>query len=107
MAINLKENIWIEGFNTSEELYKFKDSICFVGEKEPYIYLGKLLEIPEELAKSIVETIPHIYGGIRITDNCGNDVLFKNYKINEFVKRSGIRSIKSACIDKYCIIYKK
>jgi hypothetical protein len=76
------------------------------GKVIPILYEGKTSEIPEELAKELVDTIPHIFYGMRITDTSGNNVLFKNYKINKFVKRSGKRSIQSACNQEFCIIYK-
>ena len=51
MKINLKDNIWIEGFDNKEEVYHFKDELCIVGEELPYLYIGVTSEIPEELAK--------------------------------------------------------
>lgn len=102
--VNLKDYIWIEGFDKLILL----NSSCniYFEEENKIIYRGKTSEIPEELAKELVDTIPHIFYGMRITDTSGNDVLFKNYKINKFVKKSGKRSIQSACDKEYCIIYK-
>lgn len=109
MKINLKDNIWIEGF-TREELFDLSKedwrNIVDDVSVDKMLYSGKTSEITEELAKELVDTIPHIFYGMRIVDTSGNDVLFKNYKINKFVKRSGKRSIQSACDKEYCIIYK-
>ena len=107
--LNLKDNIWIEGF-TREELFGLSKedwrNIVDDVSVDKMLYSGKTSEIPEEIAKELVDTIPHILYGMRITDTSGNDVLFKNYKINKFVKKSGKRSIQSACDKEYCIIYK-
>lgn len=107
--LNLKDNIWIEGF-TREELFDLSEedwrNIVNDVSIDKMSYSGRTSEIPEELAKELVDTIPHIFYGMRITDTSRNNVLFKNYKINKFVKRSGKRSIQSACSQKYCIIYK-
>lgn len=85
MKTNLKDNIWIKGFDTNEEVYNFKDTICFVGEKLPYIYIGKTSEIPEEITKKYFDY--------------GYDNLEVHYtSINE--------AIKESCDQEYCIIYK-
>ena len=101
MKTNLKENIWIEGFERKSLMY---DKILQLGCEQIIIYKGKTSEIPEELAKELVDTIPHVLFGVKIVDIYGNAVLFKNYKINKFTKRSGKRSIQSACPFNYCII---
>lgn len=104
--IELKPGIFIEGFdnqmsNNDLDRYNF----IYLSEST-VLYRGKTSEIPEELAKELVDTIPHILFGVKIVDIYGNAVLFKNYKINKFTKRSGKRSIRSACPFNYCIIYK-
>lgn len=105
--IELKNKTFIEGF---DDIALWNQKICYLGqvsEKDiELLYSGKTSEIPEELAKECVNTIPHYFYGMRIVDTDGNDVLFKNYKINKFVKRSGKRSIQSACPNEFCIIYK-
>ena len=98
--IELKQNIFIAGFDTRIEAAQAGYNGCAL------LYEGRTSEIPEELAKELVDTISHIFYGMRITDTSGNNVLFKNYKINKFVKRSGKRSIQSACDKEFCIIYK-
>lgn len=106
MKTNLKENIWIEGFDTqmsNNDLDRY--DFIYLSENT-VLYRGKTSEIPEELAKELVDTIPHVLFGVKIVDTHGNAVLFKNYKINKFTKRSGKRSIQSACPFDYCIIYK-
>ena len=105
--VNLKENIWIEGF-TNEELCEFtsKSWKDFRFSLDEVLYSGKTSEIPEKLAREYVKTTPNLYEGMIVLDNHGNNVLFYNYKINDYVKRSGVRSIKSACSEEYCIIYK-
>ena len=92
--VNLKDNIWIEGFDTNYEVYSFKDTICFFGEATPHIYIGKTSEIPEELAKECVAKT-------RLRN-------FKNYKTFRFCGSpfTAKESIQSACSDEFCIIYK-
>jgi hypothetical protein len=95
--INLKDNIWIEGFDTNEELYNFKNELCIVGEELPYIYIGKTFEIPEELAKELVE-------------NDGSGVSYKDYDLFRghlinFLETAK-ESIQSACKEEFCVIYK-
>ena len=93
-AINLKGDFWIRGFDTNEEVYNFKDSICFLGEPVPYIYIGKTSEISEDLAKECVDKT-------RLRN-------FKNYKTFRFcgLPFTAKESIQSACSDEFCIIYK-
>lgn len=98
--INLKDNIWIEGI-INDGIFRLLPT------GKTTLYQGKTSEISEELAKNIVETIPLMFEDMRVVDNHGNDVVFKNYITNEFVKRSGKRSIQSACPEEYCIIYKE
>lgn len=100
MGTNLKGNIWVEGFDTNEEVYNFKDTICFVGEELPYLYIGKTSEITEELAKECVE----YYIQRCKYKNYNSDKLIEGIKLNGF--NYSIQSIISACDKKYCIIYK-
>jgi hypothetical protein len=111
--IELKPNIILEGFDDKREFDMKLHYLTFnassphrEGKVIPVLYEGKTSEMSEELAKELVDTIPHIFYGKRIVDTNGNDVLFKNYKINKFVKRSGKRSIQSACPNEFCVIYK-
>ena len=109
---NLKDNIWIEGFDTNYEVYSFKDTICFFGEATPHIYIGKTSEIPEELAKECVIQFG-LCKGTQLDDGIIllGDVYFgfKNYKpgfgVVDF--ETPKESIQSACDKEYCIIYKR
>lgn len=107
--INTKDDIWVEGFDTNSELYVFKDSICFVGEPVPYIYIGKTSEIPEELAKECVEG--------NNGEICPN-TMWLDYRTNKndfarFHCKTPKESIQSALIKPdgtiypFCIIFKK
>jgi hypothetical protein len=111
--IELKPNIILEGFDDKREFDMKLHYLTFnaplphrEGKVIPVLYEGKTSKMSEELAKELVDTIPHIFYGKRVVDTDGNDVLFKNYKINKFAKRSGKRSIQSACQNEFCIIYK-
>ena len=101
MKTQLKDSIWIEGFDKLSEVYAFKDNMCIVGEVVPYIYIGKTAEISEVLAKECVE--------ILAKTSLGN--FYRNYQYNKpqpvsFTKCAAKESIQSACSQEYCIIYK-
>lgn len=101
MKTQLKDGIWIEGFDKLSEVYAFKDNMCIVGEAVPYIYIGKTSEISEELAKTCAE--------ILAKTTMGN--FYRNYQYNKpqpvsFTKCKAKESIQSACSQEYCIIYK-
>lgn len=89
MKINLKDNIWIEGF---EKYHLLLTKIATIDKL--IIYQGKTSEISEELA------IKCIKEGFLSCD-------YMNYhnKIIEF--ETAKESIQSACDKKYCIIYKE
>lgn len=91
MKTNLKENIWIEGFDTNQQIYNFKDNICFAGEPVPYLWMGKTSEIPEDVAKKCV--LPPVNG-------------YRNYANMWINVNTAKESIQSACSQEYCIIYK-
>jgi hypothetical protein len=91
--INLKDNIWIEGFDSELNL-KYN-------RRRRIVYSGKTSEIPEELAKECVQ--------ILAKTSLGN--FYRNYQYDKpqpvaFTKCTAKESIQSACGKKYCIIYK-
>lgn len=96
--LNLKDNIWIEGF-TREELFNlskedWRDIVDDVS-VDKMLYSGKTSDIPEELAKECIESI--------LNDVFANT--YKNYN-GKHRKDSPKESIQSACDKEYCIIYK-
>lgn len=101
MEINLKDNIWIKGFNSYEDYIDilYCDSDDYNKKLESAIYYGKTLEIPEEIGKKCVDILPPIA-------NFG-DWCFKNYSNKEKFCTHPKESIQSACDYEYCIIYKK
>lgn len=107
MKTELKDGIWIEGFNSEHEFRRLLYGRRGISFSIDLIYQGKTSEIPEDVAKKCVKTAPLIFDGYDLVDNCGNNVVFKNYETGGFGKRSGIRSIQSACKEPYCIVYKK
>ena len=94
MKTQLKDSIWIEGFDTMQSIdyCELLDAMSLCGIKS-YIYKGKTSDIPEELAKECV----HV--GV-LTDNC------KDYQSGFNIFETAKESIKSACSQEYCIIYK-
>lgn len=102
-TVNLKDNIWIQGFDTSDEC--FTPVAQFYPDKlDNVLYEGKTSEIPEELVKKCVEK--------------NNSLGYKNYTKEQQFKEIPIRnlivdyslppieSIQSACNKEYCVIYK-
>lgn len=94
---NLKDNIWIEGFE--EEFFQIQLlQVVGIEYDKEVIYHGKTSEIPEEVAKKCVL-------------NWRTDGLYNNYKIEsqyeEYMFKTATESIQSACDKPYCIIYKK
>lgn len=87
MKTNLKDNIWIEGFNSFTGL-----SFALVAGVKP-IYSGKTSEISEELAKECVEW-----------SEFDKDILSYYHYSKAF--KTAKESIQSACDKEYCIIYK-
>lgn len=93
--VNLKENIWIQGF---DQQYIFSYQLFHEGE---VIYQGKTSEIHEKIAKECVHKF--------------NNNAFKDYSVNfngirdiiHVYKITAKKSIQSACNQEYCIIYKK
>lgn len=109
MKVNLKDNIWIEGFDTEKlctnEFWHIIESNELSvkygsGKRMNILYKGKTQEIPEETAKECVEYF---------IQRCK----YKNYnpdRLIDGIKLMGFnyaqQSILSACDKSYCIIYK-
>ena len=102
--VNLKDDIWIKGFDTIEAKNDELRYLCHVSENmlSELIYAGKTSDISEEIAKECVE--------VTATG------LFKNYirsdeKVQDYgmqpISTTAKESIQSACNREYCIIFKK
>jgi hypothetical protein len=59
------------------------------------VYLGKTIDVPEEIAKECVNSIDYDIA----------NKLYQNYS-DEYWKHSAKDSIQSACNQRFCIIYK-
>ena len=107
MKVNLKDNIWIEGFDTLDWL----NAHIFPLEYFEILYKGKTSEIPEELVEECVIQFC-LCKGTPLDDGSilQEDIYFgfKNYKpgfgVVDF--ETPKESIQSACDKEYCIIYK-
>jgi hypothetical protein len=97
MKINLKDNIWIEGFDFEDAFRSRMYGASGISSSVTLLYQGKTDDIPEFLAKYLVK-------------NWRTDGLYNNYKIEseyeEYLFKSATKSIQSACENDYCIIYK-
>lgn len=99
--VNLKDNIWIEGFDKLSEmqirLLTLPDS-----QFKAVIYDNKTSEIPEELAK---ECVNYLQGNHSVL--CGYyESGYEDFSQNEFRYKTAKESIQSACPEEFCIIYK-
>jgi hypothetical protein len=107
MKINLKDNIWIEGFDFNT--YIQEERLRFGCNK--ILYSGKTSEIPEELAKECIIQLV-LCKGTKMDDGTilQEDICFgfKNYKLGFGVVdfETAKESIQSACLQEFCIIYK-
>ena len=105
MKTQLKDGIWIEGFDKLSEVYAFKDNMCIVGEAVPYIYIGKTSEISEEMAKELITQIgTYFIGDIPIYKNYTDEQHLPVMKRHQMLNTK--QAIQSACSQEYCIIYK-
>ena len=98
MEVNLKNNIYIKGFEKNNPFDKKNNDGDFFNhfhklKDENIIYIGKTFDISEDVAQQCVNSI--------------NSNHYEDYtNFNSFVDTSK-ESILSACKDKFCIIYRK
>ena len=105
--LNLRGDIWIEGFDDEEDLavywynHMLWDNYRGLAKYE-LIYSGKTSEIPEELAKECVKSVwfeTDVIGGCYM--------VYQDYGEDDCWLDEATESIQSACPEEYCIIYKK
>ena len=98
--VNLKKNIWIEGFNTplqrDNRILELLPKIGDADQKDPILYWKKTSEITEEVAKQLVERLSIFTPMYRAYDKTYSDYY-----------ETAVESIKSACQHKWCIVYTK
>ena len=113
--LNLKDNIWIEGF-TRKELFNlskedWRDIVDDVS-VDKMLYSGKTSEIPEEILQQVVNSsvcINTVDNLVRYADYSSNTIILKSRgKLTKVSKSfsSAKESIQSACNKEYCMIYK-
>ena len=110
--VELKEGIFIEGFDDKKEFDMKLHYLVFnapapyrEGKIIPILYEGKTSEISEEIAREYVDfgvcsdSGPH---------GLGYFPYYREYpkELNESCLFTAKESIKSACSEEYCIIYK-
>ena len=109
--VNLKDNIWIEGFCNIEKYDEMIVSISAI------LYHGKTSDIPEEVAKKSLLLHPYSSGQCKCYFEYDNPELDLDNKLcqcrnNPNKSRNDHlwdwkESIQSACNQEYCIIFKK
>ena len=94
---NLKDNIWIEGF---DDKYKCEDKKWATTHSytlwRDIVYTGKTSDIPEEIANGCVDCFKNEY-----YLDYSSEIKY----LYEF--KTAKESIQSACSQEYCIIFKK
>ena len=95
--VNLKDNIWIEGFDKLPIIWELPNHILI----DSIEWHGKTSEIPEELAKECIQKI------LPYTSKLYGKDMFCDYSKKEIGCELALESIQSACPEEYCIIYKK
>ena len=98
MKTQLKDNIWIEGFNELASGYILQDKIIKMCDN--IIYAGKTSEIPEEL-EELAENIDTSNYWNESRCNCGERDTC--YYCQDFFDKNDLQKI---CDKEYCIIYK-
>lgn len=93
--IKLKDDIFIEGFDSEFEAISTGGSMWFGKNMELLIYGGETDDIPNE----IMEQITTYYDGCYIN--------FMGFLDDAWGCDTPLKSIKSACPNEYCIIYKE
>lgn len=96
--VNLKDDIWIEGFNEKINLNLSCD--VYFEDTHDVIYKGKTSDIPENVANECVESYC-IYKDEYTTFKKYSDITWCVYPYE-----TAKESIQSACDNPYCIIYK-
>ena len=94
--VNLKDNVWIEGFDMEIDIAYYELAEAIGGGMKDFIYKGKTSDIPEDIAKECVDW--HEFDL--------DHKLYYNYDGTNW-KYTAKESIKSACNQEYCIIFKK
>ena len=98
--VNLKDNIWIEGFGTKRKMVIELSKGAHID--TPIVYFGKTSDIPEEIAKKCVElTSTGLYKSY-----IWNDDKVEEYGIQP-LSNTAKESVQSACNREYCIVFKK
>lgn len=99
MKINIKDNIWIEGFDTDYELDGkldwFTHNPCC--DSDDILYFGFTSDISDEFAKKCV---------CSLFDDSFRDYSKNGVGYESFPFETSKQSIQSACDKLYCIIYK-
>ena len=113
--VNLKDNIWIEGFGTKRKMVIKLSKGAYIG--TPIVYFGKTSDISEEIAKKVL--LLHPYSTCQCKcyfeyDNPELDLDNESYQCKNNPNKSRNdylwdwkESIQSACNQEYCIIFKK
>lgn len=103
--VNLKDDIFIDGFDSELSAVSTGASMWFGKNMELLLYAGRTSEIPEELAEEyacrIIENTIGADLPLEFKGNWYNHIDYCNHC------KTAKQSIQSACPEEYCIIYKE
>ena len=111
--INLKDNIWIEGFGNNQVAFEAFEKMTELANGT--IYAGETYNLPEELAmectRDIILSTGVFYINYRkmaaLKDHIENRSVWHNQIVWEPMCKTAKESILTACDKPYCIIFKK
>lgn len=97
MKTQLKDGIWIEGFDLSDLSEYFLAGVNYTQSNDKEVlFVGKTSEISEELAKTCIDW----------NEFDDNIIKYYDYIKDYWPHLTAKESIQSACSQEYCIIYK-
>lgn len=99
--IKLKENIWIEGFDSDLSAVSTGSSMWFGKSMEDLIYAGKTSEVPIDVAN---ESVIAYYLGSNFAGDYDNSEF--GVEGNRKMFSTSKEAIQSVCPYEYCLIYK-
>ena len=100
--LNIKDNIWIEGFERKSSMY---DRILQLGGEQNIIYKGKTSEASRNLLEELLAECYFCQSQV-VHDVCRDEVIVC-HEFNWSTCINVYKEFSKLCKQEYCIIYKK